>query len=213
MQSSTQHIVLASGNKGKLSEFAQMFTAYGIEVLPQNQFNVPDVAETGTTFVENAIIKARHAAEITGKPTIADDSGIEVDALNGQPGIYSARYSGEGATETSNYLTLLAALKDEPQRTARFQCVLVYMRHAKDPTPIICQASWEGSINFAPQGEQGHGYDPIFIPKGFDCTAAQLTREQKNAHSHRGKALELLIDAMKAKGVINENSLTATDHK
>lgn len=213
MQSSTLHIVLASGNKGKLAEFAQMFTAYGIEVLPQNQFNVPEVAETGTTFVENAIIKARHAAEITGKPAIADDSGIEVDALDGQPGIYSARYSGEGATEESNYLTLLAALKDEPQRTARFQCVLVYMRHAKDPTPIICQASWEGQINFAPQGEQGHGYDPIFIPQGFDCTAAQLTSEQKNAHSHRGKALELLIDAMKAKGVINENSVTATDNK
>ncbi|GGB60296.1 RdgB/HAM1 family non-canonical purine NTP pyrophosphatase [Shewanella inventionis] len=211
MQSPTQHIVLASGNKGKLAEFAQMFTHYGIEVLPQNQFNVPDVAETGTTFVENAIIKARHAAEITGKPAIADDSGIEVDALQGQPGIYSARYSGSGATETSNYLKLLAALKDEPLRSARFQCVLVYMRHAKDPTPIICQASWEGSINMAPQGEQGHGYDPIFVPQGFDCTAAQLSSEQKNAHSHRGKALELLISAMKAKGIIGEQQVFETN--
>ncbi|GGQ09700.1 RdgB/HAM1 family non-canonical purine NTP pyrophosphatase [Shewanella litoralis] len=202
MQSPTQHIVLASGNKGKLAEFAQMFTTYGIEMLPQNQFNVPDVAETGTTFVENAIIKARHAAEITGKPAIADDSGIEVDALQGQPGIYSARYSGAGATETSNYLKLLDALTGETQRSARFQCVLVYMRHAKDPSPIICQAAWEGSINLTPQGEQGHGYDPVFIPQGFDCSAAELTSEQKNTHSHRGKALELLINAMKAQGLI-----------
>ncbi|MDD8059370.1 RdgB/HAM1 family non-canonical purine NTP pyrophosphatase [Shewanella metallivivens] len=206
MQSPTQHIVLASGNKGKLAEFAQMFTAYGIEVLPQNQFNVPDVAETGTTFVENAIIKARHAADITGKPAIADDSGIEVDALQGQPGIYSARYSGVGASETSNYLKLLDTLQGETQRTARFQCVLVYMRHAKDPTPIICQASWEGSVSLAPQGDQGHGYDPVFIPQGFECSAAELSAEQKNAHSHRGKALELLINAMKAKGVINAPS-------
>lgn len=211
MQSPIQHIVLASGNKGKLAEFAQMFTTFGIEVLPQNQFNVPDVAETGTTFVENAIIKARHAAEITGKPAIADDSGIEVDALQGQPGIYSARYSGTGATETSNYLKLLDSLKGETQRSARFQCILVYMRHAKDPTPIICQASWEGSINLAPKGEQGHGYDPVFVPQGFDCSAAELTSEQKNAHSHRGKALELLINAMRAQGVIQTQNPQTVD--
>ncbi|PKH31854.1 RdgB/HAM1 family non-canonical purine NTP pyrophosphatase [Shewanella sp. ALD9] len=201
-----QQIVLASGNKGKLAEFDQMLTAFNIEVLPQNQFNVTEVAETGTTFVENAIIKARHAAEITGKAAIADDSGIEVDALQGQPGIYSARYSGANATETSNYLKLLDALQGETLRSARFQCVLVYMRHAKDPTPIICQASWEGTINHAPQGEQGHGYDPVFIPQGFECSAAELTREQKNAHSHRGKGLELLVSAMKAQGIILSNS-------
>jgi len=203
-----QQIVLASGNKGKLAEFDQMLATFNIEVLPQNQFTVSEVAETGTTFVENAIIKARHAAEATGKATIADDSGLEVDALQGQPGIYSARYSGPGATETSNYLKLLEALKGQPQRSARFQCVLVYMRHAKDPTPIICQASWEGTINQAPQGEQGHGYDPVFIPQGFDCSAAELTREQKNAHSHRGKALELLISAMKNQGIILSNKPT-----
>jgi XTP/dITP diphosphohydrolase len=198
----SQQIVLASGNKGKLNEFDQMLAQFNIQVLAQSQFDVPEVAETGTTFVENAIIKARHAAEITGKPAIADDSGIEVDALDGQPGIYSARYSGQGATEVSNYQKLLTEMKLHQNRAARFQCVLVYMRHAKDPTPIICQAAWEGSINLAPQGEQGHGYDPIFIPHGFDKTAAELTSDEKNAHSHRGKALAMLVAAMKAKGII-----------
>ncbi|MDO6680338.1 MULTISPECIES: RdgB/HAM1 family non-canonical purine NTP pyrophosphatase [unclassified Shewanella] len=197
-----QQIVLASGNKGKLTEFDQMLAQFDIEVLPQNQFNVPEVAETGTTFIENAIIKARHAAEITGKAAIADDSGLEVDALQGAPGIYSARYGGEGASEQDNYLKLLAALANKTQRKARFQCVLVYMRHAKDPTPIVCQAAWEGTIGLSPQGEQGHGYDPIFIPQGFDISAAELSSEQKNQLSHRGLALTLLVDAMKAKGII-----------
>ncbi|WP_076542370.1 RdgB/HAM1 family non-canonical purine NTP pyrophosphatase [Shewanella sp. UCD-KL21] len=197
-----QQIVLASGNKGKLTEFDQMLAQFDIEVLPQNQFNVPEVAETGTTFIENAIIKARHAAEITGKAAIADDSGLEVDALQGAPGIYSARYGGEGASEQDNYLKLLAALEGKTQRQARFQCVLVYMRHAKDPTPIVCQAAWEGTIGLSPQGEQGHGYDPIFIPQGFDISAAELSSEQKNQLSHRGLALTLLVDAMKAKGII-----------
>ncbi|MDO6639214.1 RdgB/HAM1 family non-canonical purine NTP pyrophosphatase [Shewanella sp. 5_MG-2023] len=197
-----QQIVLASGNKGKLTEFDQMLAQFDIEVLPQNQFNVPEVAETGTTFIENAIIKARHAAEITGKAAIADDSGLEVDALQGAPGIYSARYGGEGASEQDNYLKLLAALANKTQRKARFQCVLVYMRHAKDPTPIVCQAAWEGTIGLSPQGEQGHGYDPIFIPQGFDISAAELSSEQKNQLSHRGLALTLLVGAMKAKGII-----------
>lgn len=200
----SQQIVLASGNKGKLNEFDQMLAKFNIQVLAQSQFDVSEVAETGTTFVENAIIKARHAAEITGKPAIADDSGIEVDALEGQPGIYSARYSGQGATEVSNYQKLLTEMKQHQNRVARFQCVLVYMRHAKDPTPIICQAAWEGTINSAPQGEQGHGYDPIFIPHGFDKTAAELTSDEKNAHSHRGKALLMLVAAMKAKGIIQD---------
>ncbi|WP_434950879.1 RdgB/HAM1 family non-canonical purine NTP pyrophosphatase [Shewanella sp. HL-SH4] len=198
----SQLIVLASGNKGKLNEFDQMLAQFNIQVLAQSQFDVPEVAETGTTFVENAIIKARHAAEITGKPAIADDSGIEVDALDGQPGIYSARYSGQDATEVSNYQKLLTEMKSHQNRAARFQCVLVYMRHAKDPTPIICQAAWEGTINLVPQGEQGHGYDPIFIPHGFDKTSAELTSDEKNAHSHRGKALAMLVAAMKAKGII-----------
>ncbi|WP_394128968.1 RdgB/HAM1 family non-canonical purine NTP pyrophosphatase [Shewanella maritima] len=197
-----QQIVLASGNKGKLAEFEQMFSPFQIEVLPQSQFDVTEVPETGTTFVENAIIKARHAAKITGMPAIADDSGIEVDALNGQPGIYSARYSGENANAVSNYQKLLEAMTDNTIRTARFQCVLVYMRHAEDPTPIICQAAWEGTLTHEPIGEQGHGYDPIFIPNGSNETAAQMSSEMKNAQSHRGKALALLLTQCKAKGII-----------
>ncbi|QDO85300.1 RdgB/HAM1 family non-canonical purine NTP pyrophosphatase [Shewanella psychropiezotolerans] len=195
--------VLASGNKGKLKEFSEIFSAYDVEVLPQSQFNVEEVPETGTTFVENAIIKARHAAEITGLAAIADDSGLEVDLLDDAPGIYSARYGGENAGEKDNYIKLLDALKTNLEgRTARFQCILVYMRHAKDPTPIIAQASWEGKIAFEAAGDNGHGYDPIFIPNEHNCSAAELDSEEKNRVSHRGKAMKLLIDAMKRKGMI-----------
>lgn len=198
-----QQIVLASGNKGKLAEFDQMLVSYGVTVLPQSQFNVSEVAETGTTFVENAIIKARHAAEITGLAAIADDSGLEVDLLQGAPGIYSARYAGENAKDQDNVLKLLETLKDQPApRSARFQCVLVYMRHAKDPTPIICQAAWEGQIDFNQRGANGHGYDPIFIPENYQCSAAELSSNEKNALSHRGKALVQLIAAMQAQGVL-----------
>lgn len=202
-----QQIVLASGNKGKLKEFSEMFARHQIEVLPQSKFKVQEVPETGTTFVENAIIKARHAAEITGLAAIADDSGLEVDFLKGAPGIYSARYAGEGAKDSDNYQKVLKALADENSiRTARFQCVLVYMRHAKDPTPIICQASWEGSIANEPQGENGHGYDPVFIPAEHNVSAAELSSEEKNRLSHRGKALELLLAAMIDKGIFEANS-------
>ncbi|WP_299793846.1 RdgB/HAM1 family non-canonical purine NTP pyrophosphatase [uncultured Shewanella sp.] len=195
--------VLASGNKGKLKEFAEIFSQYDVEVLPQSQFNVEEVPETGTTFVENAIIKARHAAEVTGLAAIADDSGLEVDLLDGQPGIYSARYAGEKASSTDNYEKLLEALKGSKEaRTARFQCILVYMRHAKDPTPIICQASWEGEIGFQAKGENGHGYDPIFIPSEHECTAAELSSEEKNRLSHRGKAMSQLLDAMQKQGIL-----------
>jgi len=195
--------VLASGNKGKLKEFSEIFSQYGVEVLPQSQFNVEEVPETGTTFVENAIIKARHAAGVTGLAAIADDSGIEVDLLNGQPGIYSARYAGEEANATENYEKLLAALKETKEgRTARFQCILVYMRHANDPTPIICQASWEGQIGFEVKGVNGHGYDPIFIPNEHQCTAAELSSDEKNRLSHRGKAMSQLIDAMQKQGIL-----------
>ncbi|MBW8184411.1 RdgB/HAM1 family non-canonical purine NTP pyrophosphatase [Shewanella nanhaiensis] len=195
--------VLASGNKGKLKEFSEIFSEYGVEVFPQSQFNVVEVPETGTTFVENAIIKARHAAQVTGMAAIADDSGLEVDLLEGAPGIYSARYAGEGAGENDNYIKLLDALKDKPQgRTARFQCILVYMRHAKDPTPIICQAAWEGKIGFEAKGSNGHGYDPIFIPNEHSCSAAELSSEEKNRLSHRGKAMTLLIDAMQRQGLL-----------
>ena len=193
-----QKIVLASNNKGKVREFGQMLSMIDMEVLPQATFNIEDADETGLTFVENAIIKARHASAIAELPAIADDSGLEVDALKGAPGIYSARYSGEGATDEKNLLKLLGALKDVPEekRTARFQCVLVYMRHAEDPTPIICQGTWEGIIITKPQGENGFGYDPIFYVPEYDCTSAQLSSEQKNKLSHRGIALKALVNKL-----------------
>jgi len=188
-------IVLASGNKGKLKEFSELFTEFDTEVIPQSTFNLVEAEETGLTFVENAIIKARHASELTGLPAISDDSGIEVDALNGQPGIYSARYSGPDATAQKNLQALLNALIDTPEekRTARYQCVIVFMRHAKDPTPLICQASWDGTLLTAPKGDGGFGYDPIFWVEAYQCTAAELTAEQKHAISHRGKAIRQFI--------------------
>ena len=193
-----QKIVLASNNKGKVREFGQMLSTINFEVIPQATFNINDADETGLTFVENAIIKARHASAIAGLPAIADDSGLEVDALNGAPGIYSARYSGEGATDEKNLLKLLEALKDVPEekRTARFQCLLVYMRHAEDPTPLICQGSWNGTIITEPQGDNGFGYDPVFYVPEYNCTSAQLGSEQKNKLSHRGQALKKLLSAL-----------------
>ena len=189
-------IVLASSNKGKLKELSQLFAEFDTEVVPQSTFNIIDAEETGLTFVENAIIKARHACEQTGLPAISDDSGIEADALNGEPGIYSARYSGSEATAQKNLQALLDALKDTPKskRTARYQCVIVFMRHSIDPTPLICQASWEGTILTAPRGDGGFGYDPIFWVEEHQCTAAELTPEQKHAISHRGKAIRQFID-------------------
>ncbi|MCG9769944.1 XTP/dITP diphosphatase [Pseudoalteromonas piscicida] len=186
-------VVLATGNQGKVKELSAMLNQYDIEVLPQSDFKVPEVAETGTTFVENAIIKARHAAKISGLPAIADDSGLEVDALNGAPGVYSARYAGANADDQKNIDHLLAALGEQTERSARFWCVLVYIRHADDPTPIICQASWEGEITTTQQGREGFGYDPIFKVQGLDCTSAELTKEEKNAISHRGQALKQLV--------------------
>lgn len=190
-----QKIVLASNNKGKVRELSEMLSSLDIEVLPQAAFNIDDADETGLTFVENAIIKARHASAIAGLPAIADDSGLEVDALKGAPGIYSARYSGADASDEKNLLKLLEALKDVPeeQRTARFQCLLVYMRHAEDPTPVICQGTWEGRITFKPQGENGFGYDPVFYVPEYHCTSAQLSPDQKNKLSHRGIALTALV--------------------
>ena len=193
-----QKIVLASNNKGKVRELQQMLSSLNMEVLPQATFNIEDADETGLTFVENAIIKARHASAIANLPAIADDSGLEVDALKGAPGIYSARYSGEGATDEKNLLKLLEALKDFPEekRRARFQCLLVYMRHAKDPTPLICQGTWEGIITTEPQGENGFGYDPVFYVPEYNCTSAQLQPEQKNKLSHRGIALAALVEKL-----------------
>ncbi|WNC73213.1 XTP/dITP diphosphatase [Thalassotalea psychrophila] len=190
-------IVLATGNKGKVKEFSEILSEHEIEIVPQSDFNVPEVAETGTTFVENAIIKARHAAKITGLPAIADDSGLEVDFLKGAPGIYSSRYAGENGNDKANNTKLLAALDgvETSLRTARFQCVIVYMRHSDDPTPIICQGSWEGEIITEKHGEHGFGYDPLFWLKDHDMTSAQLPRELKNQLSHRGKALAKLLQS------------------
>lgn len=194
-----QKIVLASNNKGKVREFGEMLSTLNMEVVPQATFNIDNADETGLTFVENAIIKARHASAIAGLPAIADDSGLEVDFLNGAPGIYSARYSGEGATDEKNLLKLLDALKDvaEEKRTARFQCLLVYMRHAEDPTPLICQGTWEGIITTEPHGENGFGYDPIFYVPTHNCSSAQLSSDEKNILSHRGQALRKLLTALK----------------
>ena len=190
-----QKWVLATGNQGKVKEMSELLNSFSIEVLPQSKFNVPDVPETGTTFVENAIIKARHAAKLTGLPSIADDSGLDVDFLNGQPGIYSARYAGELATDQDNIDKLLNKLEgiNPEQRKARFQCVLVYLRHELDPTPIICQGTWEGSITEAVDGENGFGYDPVFWVESEQSTSAQLSKQRKSELSHRGKALTQLV--------------------
>lgn len=184
-------IVLASGNKGKLREMQQVLQPLGFQVVSQSEFAVPDVAETGLSFVENAIIKARHAAQHTGLPAIADDSGLEVDALAGAPGIYSARFAGAGATDAQNNAKLLAELSARGVRnaSARFQCLLVFMRHAQDPVPVIAQGSWEGVILDAPRGENGFGYDPLFFVPDEGCTSAELAPERKNLLSHRGQAL------------------------
>ena len=194
----TQHIVLATGNPGKVREIQQLLAHHDIEILPQSEFNVPEVEETGLSFVENAILKARNAAAHSGLPAIADDSGLEVDALNGAPGIYSARYAGIDASDADNNAKMLAELAEIPDelRSARFQCLMVYLRHANDPVPLICQGSWEGRILRQPQGANGFGYDPLFFVPEKNCSAAELPAEIKNAMSHRGKALRCLTQAL-----------------
>ena len=197
-------IVLASGNQGKVREINKLFAGSGIDIVPQSEFGVPDVPETGTTFVENAIIKARHAAACTGLPAIADDSGIEVDALGARPGVYSARYAGEGASDQDNNDKMLAELEGvaEAERTARYWCVLVYMRHENDPVPIITQHSWEGRILQAPCGDGGFGYDPIFYVPTHDCSGGELPLEVKNTISHRALALQDMLQEFKNHGLI-----------
>lgn len=196
----SQRIVLASGNQGKLKEFSQILAPLDLEIVSQGDLGVEDAEETGLSFVENAIIKARNACAATGLPAIADDSGLEVDALSGAPGIYSARFAGPGASDQQNIEKLLQELGDleAEQRSARFRCVLVCMRHQNDPTPLIAVGSWEGKILAAPEGENGFGYDPIFWSPEYDCAAAQLTPEQKKAVSHRGKAVAQLTEQLAA---------------
>ncbi|MBY7834599.1 XTP/dITP diphosphatase [Vibrio fluvialis] len=191
-------IVLATGNQGKVREMADLLADFGFDVVAQSEFNVSEVAETGTTFIENAIIKARHAAKETGLPAIADDSGLEVDYLGGAPGVYSARYAGEDASDQQNLEKLLDAMKDVPeaQRSARFHCVLVLMRHENDPTPLVCHGKWEGRILTQAHGSNGFGYDPIFFVPEENCASAQLEPVRKKQLSHRGQALRKLFQAI-----------------
>lgn len=190
-------VVLASGNAGKLRELAGILKPLGLNLVSQAEFSVPEVEETGLCFVENAILKARAAARCSGCPAIADDSGLEVDYLKGAPGVHSARYSGEGdAGNNAKLLSELAQVPEE-QRGARFQCALVFMRHALDPMPLVCQASWEGRILDAPRGENGFGYDPLFFVPEYQCSSAELAPGLKNRISHRAQASALLLEAMR----------------
>jgi XTP/dITP diphosphohydrolase len=194
-------LVLATNNRGKLQELQALLAPLNIEVLPQSQFTSVAAEETGLSFVENAILKARHAARASGLPAIADDSGIEVDALRGAPGIYSARYAGAQASDQENLEKMLRELRDVPadERTARYRCALAFTRWETDASPLVCQASWEGRIIDKPRGTGGFGYDPIFeIEPGI--TAAELSADEKNRRSHRGKALAMLVSELKARG-------------
>ena len=194
----SKKVVLASSNAGKLREFFRILGNAGFKIVAQSEYNVVDVPETGLTFVENAIIKARNAAQQTGLPALADDSGIEVDALNGRPGIYSARYSGKG--DDANNVKLLEEMKDVPddKRTARFRCCIVYMRHAEDPSPLIADASWEGTVMHELSGANGFGYDPLFFVPTHGTSSAELDPDVKNSISHRGKALAQMLELMTA---------------
>ena len=194
-------IVLATGNQGKVVEMQQTLQEFGFEVIPQSEFDIPEAIEDGLTFVENALKKARHACEQTGLPAIADDSGLEVDALQGAPGIYSSRYAeneaGNASGDEANNQKLLAALENEQNRAARFQCVIVYLEHAKDPTPIISQGTWEGQIAKTPAGSNGFGYDPLFYVPSEQQRAAELSAQCKKQLSHRGQALAAFKMALK----------------
>ena len=192
-------IILATGNPGKLIEFQQLLSDTNYTVMAQSELDVPEAEETGLSFVENAIIKARNASKFSGLPAIADDSGLEVDALDGQPGIYSARFAGLPSNDQNNNQKLLNALSDIPaqRRTARFQCLLVLLRHELDPVPLIFQGSWEGRILFEPSGKNGFGYDSLFFVPEKNCSSAELSPEVKNSLSHRGKAMAQLVSHLR----------------
>lgn len=193
-------IVLATGNPGKIREFRELLAPLQIDVVPLADFTRESAAETGLSFIENAILKARFAARESGLPAIADDSGLEVDGLHGAPGIYSARYAGEHASDEDNLQKLLATVRpmDAAARTARYQCALAFMRWHTDPSPLICQASWEGRIVLEPRGDGGFGYDPIFEVAGDSRTAAELSSLEKHRISHRAKALHAMLEMLKA---------------
>ena len=198
-----KRVVLASANSGKLRELAALLTPLGIELLSQATLGIEPVEETGSSFLDNALLKARHAAHRARLPALADDSGIEVDALGGRPGVWSARYAGEGASDAANLARLLEELRTVPdaRRTARYQCVLAWVRSADDPTPVIAHGTWEGRITLSSRGTGGFGYDPAFIPAGDSRTAAELPTAEKNQVSHRAKALRALVAALASSGV------------
>lgn len=192
MSQNTIECVLASGNQKKIKELGAILAGFGIEVIPQSQFNISDADETGTTFVENAIIKARHAARISGKAAIADDSGICVPALDGAPGVYSARYAGEHGSDEANNTKLLHELAGKAERGAYYVCVIAYLRHVDDPLPLIAQGLWHGEVLNGARGDGGFGYDPLFFLPEHGCTAAELNADEKNRISHRAIALRQL---------------------
>ena len=198
--------VLASANPGKLRELAELLAPLAVRLIPQAELGIRPAAETGSTFLENALLKARHAAHHARLPALADDSGIEVDALGGRPGVWSARFAGEGSSDEQNLRRLLAELHDVPDgfRQARYQCVIVWVRAPSDPAPVIAQGAWEGSIAHTPRGRGGFGYDPVFLPAGEHRTAAELSSIEKNALSHRGKALRALVAMLDSGGYIRE---------
>lgn len=201
MTETNTQLVIASNNKGKIAELASLLSPLGVQPVAQGELGVGEAEEPAVTFVENAILKARHAARETGLPALADDSGLAVDALGGAPGVRSARYAGENASDADNVRALLDAMSSVPddQRGAQFHCVLVYLRHADDPTPIICHGRWPGHILRDTRGEGGFGYDPVFLVPETNCSAAELSREQKGRISHRGRALSQLLEQLKAR--------------
>jgi XTP/dITP diphosphohydrolase len=194
-------VVLASGNAGKLREFSELLASTGLVLIRQSELAIEPPPETGATFLENALIKARNAARLSGLPAIADDSGIEVDALGGAPGVYSARYAGEGASDAANLAKLLAALDDvpDPQRSARYRCIVVFVEHVDDPRPLVGEGTWEGRIIRDRRGSGGFGYDPSFVPAGDTRTVAEMPQDEKNLLSHRGIALRAFLAAYAAR--------------
>lgn len=193
----TQRLVLASNNAGKLKEFAQILAPIGFELHPQGEFDVPEAEEPFGTFVENALAKARHASRLTGLPALADDSGVCVNALGGAPGVYSARFAGEPKSDARNNEKLVADLTEHADKSAYYYCVLVYVRHADDPQPVIADGMWRGEIIDIPRGAGGFGYDPHFLIPSLGKTTAELDPAVKNAHSHRGQALRALVEKLK----------------
>ena len=192
-----QKLVIATGNAHKLHEIKVLLEPLGIEVIPQSDFNVPEAAEPHCTFIENALAKARHAARLTGLPALADDSGICVEALGGAPGVISAIYAGEPRADARNNAKLLAAMQDITDRRAHYHCALVLLRHADDPQPVIAEGQWHGTILEAPRGEGGFGYDPLFLDTELQQTVAEISTEDKNRVSHRGKALRALVEKLR----------------